>query len=190
MEVRDKVERLVTLLSDSTFLYVYLFRSLNFCSVPAKRYALTLQLMLKRRISTPNRSLPVVHETQRALTNTNSSISSHSATITQQYGRALDPYTSYDTPFSSQDIQMHGTPTNHSNLIPQGINPISPQYMTQIPNIGYTEAEILRGLETTETHQLPVWISDQSLGGQSFSQHGIDAFLIPPEYLPTSTQIW
>jgi hypothetical protein len=83
---------------------------------------------------------------------------------------------------------MHGTQNGHGNHL---IHPASQQYMAQLPHtIGFTEAEILRGLETTEANQLPVWISDQSLGGQSFPQHGMDAFLLPTEYLPTSTQIW
>ena len=87
---------------------------------------------------------------------------------------------------------MHGTQSTHgSHLIHPTVNPATQQYMAQLPHgIGFTEAEILRGLETTEANQLPVWISDQSLGGQSFPQHGMDAFLIPTEYLPTSTQIW
>ena len=49
---------------------------------------------------------------------------------------------------------------------------------------------IWRGFETTSTDQLPVWLSDQSLGGASFSQHGIDAFLLPNDYLPPAPQIW
>lgn len=54
-----------------------------------------------------------------------------------------------------------------------------------------TDAEqIWRGFEMTSNEQLPVWISDQSLGGQSFPQHGYDAFLLPPDYLPPAPQIW
>jgi hypothetical protein len=48
---------------------------------------------------------------------------------------------------------------------------------------------IWRGFESTSTEQLPVWLSDQTLGGASFSQNGIDAFLLPNDYLPTP-QIW
>jgi hypothetical protein len=49
---------------------------------------------------------------------------------------------------------------------------------------------IWRGFEATSTEQLPVWLSDSSLGGNSFSQDGIDAFLLPNDYLPPAPQIW
>lgn len=49
---------------------------------------------------------------------------------------------------------------------------------------------IWRGFEATSGDQLPVWLSDQTLGGASFSQHGIDAFLLPNDYLPPAPQIW
>ena len=48
---------------------------------------------------------------------------------------------------------------------------------------------IWRGFESTSTEQLPVWLSDQTLGGAPFSQNGIDAFLLPTDYLP-APQIW
>ena len=57
------------------------------------------------------------------------------------------------------------------------------QYAANIDNIW-------RGFESTSTEQLPVWLSDQSLGGASFSQNGIDAFLLPADYLPPAPQIW
>ena len=56
----------------------------------------------------------------------------------------------------------------------------------------YTTANIdniWRGFESTSTEQLPVWLSDQTLGGASFAQSGIDAFLLPTDYLSTP-QIW
>jgi hypothetical protein len=146
----------------------------------------------KRRVNIPNRSPHVNREPQRTSANLNHPMSiGHSPSIPQQYGRALDSYSTYEPPYPSQDIQMHGQSSHGNHIIHSTVNPVTQQYMAQLPHtIGFTEAEILRGLETTEANQLPVWISDQSLGGQSFPQHGIDAFLIPPEYLPTSTQIW
>lgn len=55
----------------------------------------------------------------------------------------------------------------------------------------YTSADhIWRGFEMTSNEQLPVWISDQTLGGNSFSQNGMDAFLLPTDYLPPTPQIW
>lgn len=142
----------------------------------------------KRRVN--NRSPHVSREPQRSSANLNQPASiGHSTSVPQHYGRALDLYPTYEPPYSSQDIQMHSTQS--SQLMHQTVNPATQQFMAQLPHsIGFTEAEILRRLESTEANQLPVWISDQSLGGQSFPQHGIDAFLIPPEYLPNSTQIW
>lgn len=85
--------------------------------------------------------------------------------------------------------------------------PVSPTYEMTFPHyveqmnthtamgasqvVQYTNVDqIWRGFETTANEQLPVWLSDQTLGGASFSQNGIDAFLLPPEYLPPAPQIW
>jgi len=69
------------------------------------------------------------------------------------------------------------------------VNPM-PQPYPHLPHPNFPEADqIWRGLEQSPG-ELPVWISDQSLGGQSFSQHGMDAFIIPPEFIPTAPQIW
>jgi hypothetical protein len=69
------------------------------------------------------------------------------------------------------------------------INPM-PQHYPHLPHPNFPETEqIWRGLEQSPG-ELPVWISDQSLGGQSFSQHGMDAFIIPTEFIPTAPQIW
>ena len=59
----------------------------------------------------------------------------------------------------------------------------APGYAPNIENIW-------RGFETTSNEQLPVWLSDQTLGGASFSANGIDAFLLPTDYLPAAPQIW
>jgi len=53
-----------------------------------------------------------------------------------------------------------------------------------------TADNIWRGFEATNNDQLPVWISDQTLGGNSFQQHGMDAFLLPQEFFPPAPQIW
>ncbi len=79
-------------------------------------------------------------------------------------------------------------------LMDPTLMPLSTQYHNNTPmyaHPSFAEAEqIWRGLEQA-TGDLPTWISDQSLGGQSFSQHGMDAFIIPPDYLPVAPQqIW
>ena len=68
--------------------------------------------------------------------------------------------------------------------MPVGVHPQYGQQYT--PNI----ENIWRGFETTSNEQLPVWLSDQTLGGASFSANGIDAFLLPTDYLPAAPQIW
>jgi hypothetical protein len=65
-----------------------------------------------------------------------------------------------------------------------------PVYPSTHPGYVANVDNIWRGFETTSTEQLPVWLSDQSLGGNSFSQSGIDAFLLPPDYFPPAPQIW
>jgi hypothetical protein len=71
----------------------------------------------------------------------------------------------------------------------------SPEVMQQmhvgmIPQQTAEVDSIWRGFEMTSNEQLPVWISDQSLGGNTFSQQGMDAFLLPADYLPPAPQMW
>lgn len=106
----------------------------------------------------------------------------------------------------SQPHRQHQQHQQHQQQMQQ--TPVSPTYDTSFA--GHPEAmghhvqmgdaqhfshhaptidHIWRGFETATNEQLPVWLSDQSLGGAQFSQNGIDAFLLPNDYLPT-TQIW
>lgn len=62
--------------------------------------------------------------------------------------------------------------------------------MGMVPQHGTDVDTIWRGFEMTSIEQLPVWISDQSLGGTTFSQQGMDAFLLPADYFPPAPQIW
>jgi hypothetical protein len=55
-----------------------------------------------------------------------------------------------------------------------------PHYAADAININ----SIWQGLESTAPEQMPVWISDQNLGGNQLSQHGMDAFLVPNDYFP------
>lgn len=71
----------------------------------------------------------------------------------------------------------HGTPMNAHMQVPNA---------TDAVNVDH----IWRGFEMTSNEQLPVWLSDQTLGGNSFSQNGMDAFLLPNDYLPPAPQIW
>lgn len=49
---------------------------------------------------------------------------------------------------------------------------------------------IMRGFEMTSNEHLPMWMCDQSLGGNTFYQQGMDAFLLPADYFPPAPQIW
>ncbi|CAL1695059.1 unnamed protein product [Somion occarium] len=138
-DIRNLVERLAALLSE----------------VPGRRYALTLQLMLKRfkkrKMSQGMSQQPMspVYDTHFAA-HPDSAMARHVQPQQQQQMGAPHPYNQYQ---SNAD-------------------------------------HIWRGFEATSNEQLPVWLSDQTLGGASFSQNGIDAFLLPNDFLPPAPQIW
>ncbi|KAI0719989.1 hypothetical protein C8T65DRAFT_634520 [Cerioporus squamosus] len=162
-EIRQSVEQLAALLAE----------------VPGKRYALTLQLMLKRfrkrRQSVSSRS-PTMPRDQRNRSHSDaagysSDAVSHSATSQPPTSPTFEP------PYQpSPEAMAHMGPVGMPQQYAQGYT----------PNI----ENIWRGFETTSNEQLPVWLSDQTLGGASFSANGIDAFLLPADYLPAAPQIW
>lgn len=86
----------------------------------------------------------------------------------------------YETPYPPHAAE--GVPVPQQ-MLPGASHQQFPQYQPNVDNIW-------RGFEQTSNEQLPVWLSDQTLGGTSFSQNGIDAFLLPTDYLPPATQIW
>lgn len=100
------------------------------------------------------------------------------ATMNQQPMNPEQFSPTYDPSFSSPD--MHGHPHQQvgAHMQHPGVN--------DAPNAD----NIWRGFEMTSNEQLPVWLSDQTLGGNSFSQNGMDAFLLPNDYLPPAPQIW
>ncbi|PPQ67094.1 hypothetical protein CVT25_005695 [Psilocybe cyanescens] len=166
-EIRNLVELLSNLMAE----------------IPGKRYALTLQLMLKRskKRKAKSRSPKVSRDSQRTLVMAVDHGSHSSAPVTQH---ASSEQFSPLYEMSSYPLQE-----NQNHAMHTAMNATSQHYSNSHPN--FIEAEqIWRGLEQTSVEQLPVWISDQSLGGQTFSQHGMDAFIMPTEYLPPATQIW
>ncbi|EIW86878.1 hypothetical protein CONPUDRAFT_134221 [Coniophora puteana RWD-64-598 SS2] len=153
-EVMGQVDRLTGLMSQ----------------IPGKRYAITLQLMMKRakkrRAASNSRSPHMSREAYRQ----SSMHVDQSGMNNVRSAEAFSP--TYNASFTS-----------------------SPETMRQaqagtVPPHGTDVDSIWRGFEMTANEQLPVWISDQSLGGSSFPQQGMDAFLLPNDYLPHSTQIW
>ncbi|OJT02753.1 hypothetical protein TRAPUB_6747 [Trametes pubescens] len=161
-EIRALVEQLSALLSE----------------VPGGRYALTLQLMLKRfrkrRQSISSRS-PTMPRDQRH--RSVSDAGGYSSDAVSQSTTSQPP----TSPTFEPPYQGHPDAVGHVPMGPP--HPYAQQYAPNIENIW-------RGFETTSNEQLPVWLSDQSLGGASFGANGIDAFLLPADYLPAAPQIW
>ncbi|KAI0375206.1 hypothetical protein BV20DRAFT_1009380 [Pilatotrama ljubarskyi] len=164
-EIRALVEQLSALLSE----------------VPGKRYALTLQLMLKRfrkrRQSVSTSRSPTMARDQRH--RSVSDAGGYSSDAVSQSATSQPPTSpTFEPPYQGQG---HPDAVGHVPMGPP--HPYAQQYATNIETIW-------RGFETTSNEQLPVWLSDQSLGGASFGANGIDAFLLPADYLPAAPQIW
>lgn len=169
-EARTQVEKLAGLLS----------------GVPGKRYAVTLQLMLKRarkrnRLS-QSRSPTISRENRHHRTNSMEYASDHNGTSgnvpsDQQAQGAPPPQEpvspAYDFNHAAMAAQIRMVHDQHGNV-------------TFPPSVD----NIWRGFEATSNEQLPVWLSDQTLGGNSFQQNGMDAFLLPHEFFPPAPQIW
>ncbi|KAK7064366.1 fungal-trans domain-containing protein [Favolaschia claudopus] len=153
-EIRTQVERLATLMAE----------------IPGKRYALTLQVMLKRsrkrKSASTSRSPKTSRDPHRPMIMTVDP--SHSGGIQHHHS---------EPPFSPAYESFPSASGTHAP--------------SQQPHLHATDADnIWRGFEMTASEQLPVWISDQTLGGNSFSQNGMNAFLLPQDYLPPTPQIW
>lgn len=185
--IRDQVERLSSLMLD----------------IPGKRYALTLQLMLKksrkRKSGSTSRSPHGPRESSRSLSmvidgDTSRSPGAMAMMAPPHQGRNGEPFspTYNDMPFATNHNMIHQhvqSPMAPPHGHPQ--YPHRPSISTVASSGTPTDAEaIWQGFETTPQEQLPVWLSDQSLGGPQFSQNGMDAFLLPNEYLPNAPQIW
>lgn len=163
--------------------------------VPGKRYALTLQLMLtrsnKRKPGSTSRSPKNTREPHRPMPHLSldhpAGVMSGPAPIPHQ--RHQEGFTpQYDPSLSDQ---VHTQHVGSASLSHQHHVPHHQQHQHQSFQHSMPEAEhIWRGFEATANEQLPVWISDQSLGGNSFTQNGMDAFLLPNDYMPPVPQIW
>ncbi|KZT30720.1 hypothetical protein NEOLEDRAFT_1126328 [Neolentinus lepideus HHB14362 ss-1] len=140
--------------------------------IPGKRYALTLKLMLKRskkrQASSQSRSPKMARDT-------------HRPSIEQAVGHVPHDM-SQQQPFSPTYEQSFSSPEGLHP--PHG--PAMHHYSADAANIDH----IWRGFEMTSNEHLPVWLSDQNLGGASFTQNGMDAFLLPTDFLPPAPQVW
>lgn len=72
---------------------------------------------------------------------------------------------------------------SQSQAIHVAMNTIPQHYSHPPQNVNEAD-NIWRGLEHNPGEQVPVWISDSNLGTSAFSQHGLDSFIMPPEFLP------
>lgn len=180
-EIKNQVEHLANLMSESEPMFSDQTHVLITSSVPGKRYALTLQVMLKRfknrKSASTSRSPKATREPHRPtnVMEPNAGGSMQAAPV---------PYSPvYDASFAAHP--EGALPGNHTQMTPQ-------QHAQHQHHPHHSDAEnIWRGFEMTSNEQLPVWISDQTLGGNTFSQNGMDAFLLPPDYLPQAPpQIW
>lgn len=150
--------------------------------MPGKRYALTLQLMLKRferkrKAGSVSRSPKVAREPPHHRMGYPVDPQASNSQHHPQQHQPISP--TYDAPYPHQGVAV----TMPQGMHPGGAHQHYPQYQPSVDHI-------LEGFAHSSNEQLPVWLSDQTLGGASFSQNGIDAFLLPPDYLPTTTQIW
>jgi hypothetical protein len=90
-----------------------------------------------------------------------------------------------ETPFSPTYGSFSGA--EGALMLPPGpVGQMPAQFAADAANIDI----IWRGIETSHPDQLPVWISDSSLGGNHFTQHGMNAFILPQDLMPATQQIW
>ncbi|KAF7339616.1 Fungal-trans domain-containing protein [Mycena sanguinolenta] len=131
---------------------------------------------------------------------------SHVETIQEAQVRLIHLAFTQDLRDSHRPMVMAVDPSHPGNISQHHSEPFSPAYEsftspgsahpsahppTHQVHLHATDADhIWRGFEMTASEQLPVWISDQTLGGNSFSQNGMNAFLLPQDYLPPTPQIW
>jgi len=143
--------------------------------IPGKRYAVTLQLMLKRsrkrRGNSSSRSPTMSREVRNHRTE---SMEYHEAAPNINPNSITTP--TYD-------------PSSYANN-PEVLAQMTMAAPDQMGGIAPNADNIWRGFEATSNEQLPVWLSDQTLGGNSFQQNGMDAFLLPHEFFPPAPQIW
>jgi len=164
--IRTLVERLVAVLSE----------------IPARRYAYTLQLMLKKfkkRRSGHSRSPTSSRIDQGSVSSQGSSSNRQMSQSAVGHGSHEPLSPTYERAYTQQEALQNAQMAMH----------MPSQFNADAANLD----QIWRGFEGTSNEQLPVWLSDQSLGGNSLSQLGLEAFMMPPEYdqrTYSTPQIW
>jgi hypothetical protein len=156
-EARNVVQRLAALMSE----------------IPAKRYSLTLKLMLKRakqrRQASLSRSPTVSNQARPQPLHSNSTGSTGS--FSGRHPETFSPtYQSFSPDMPPPQMIGGGLP---------------PHLMGDAANL----ENIWRGFETAPADQVPMWLNDQALGGNAFAHNGMNAFVIAPDYM-AQQQIW
>jgi hypothetical protein len=133
----------------------------------------------KKRKGNPSpRSPKISRDPHRPVTMIDNSANNIPPQTTTFQHRNSEPFSPYEGSFPSQDYSGHSTD-----------NPM-PQHYPHLPYPHSIDVDHLWRGEQTSSDQVPVWMSDHSLGGTTFSQHGMDAFIMPTEYMPAAPQIW
>ena len=134
--------------------------------VPARRYANTLTLMLKKCRKRKNSRSPTMSRPSGTPT--------HPVPNERQFTISQTPI----SPTFDRNYSQHGPV--HPGHMPMHVQP---QLNADAANLD----QIWRGFEGTSNEQLPVWLSD-NLGGNSLQQLGLEAFMMPAEYDQRTTQ--
>ncbi|CAE6502791.1 unnamed protein product [Rhizoctonia solani] len=144
-------------------------------NIPAGRYARSLRLMLRsarrRRVLPPRPAGPV--------------------------DRAGNPPAMLGTPPTGTSYSDNNSPQQFVGASP-GTHPdssVSPAAFLMANGMmgpGQEFDPYLQGFELAPGQEVPVWLSESSLGDAALSQFGLEAFVIPQQYDPnsTETQIW
>ncbi|ELU38811.1 hypothetical protein AG1IA_07159 [Rhizoctonia solani AG-1 IA] len=144
-------------------------------AVPAGRYARSLRLMLRsarrRRVLPPRPAGPVDRAGNPPL----------------MFG-ASPQGTSYSDTSSPQQFTGASPGTHPDN----SVSPAAFLMANGMMNPGQEFEPYLQGFELAPGQEVPVWLSESSLGDAALSQFGLEAFVIPQQYDPnsTETQIW
>jgi hypothetical protein len=153
---------------------------------------MTLQLMLKgKRNRNSNSRSPKIPREQPAQNPSAIVVDSTQPTQQQllQQVNQISHGRHQHQPSSENISPVFGQHFSPDSEIPvqQGGIYVPPQGTPIQPAEYYMWEQMLRGVEPAGNEQVPVWMSDHSLGGHSFQQYGMDAFLIPADY---AAQMW
>ena len=173
-------------------LFISLLSNANPIAVPARRYAYTLQLMLKKskkRQTGHSRSPTAARAVAQSVTPQSTPglterPHTHPTPPVSHHGHHETISPTYERPAYPQHDAMHGSHMQHHHM------PMHPHINADASNLD----QIWRGFEGQTNEQLPMWLTDQSLGGGSLVNFGLEAYMMPPEYdqrtAYTTPQIW